>query len=436
MFNFETYLGSGHSKTGSINALKACTQTCRDEEMLVSTDLKQLIVDELPTVQNERHSQHQEYLSDLGRLVYLYDYNRACTVCQEICGPTAKKCRVCKASLLTTAELSSFLCERVDQIRSSQRCQTTMEILAPTFAHVKRGASIELRLVNDDPIFKLPNSYASCKEIVRKLGERLGVVRYRGARHFPVLACDGQPYVLLQKIIRNHIVCPVCKAAVWGIDAFQKHVRSDHIGQAPSPDYEFSWVLLQMGFGHYEMNYMKAAITLFWEDFFRPASFVLNFRSDKAVTAAKKATDTHKAFDLFNILRFAITHELVSEFLDQKTAETRATFENLVKFLESAESRNARNNFDFLRFVLQPLFVFRAGVRRNNAEYVTAGIKLGLPVFFAGRAVNYQQITLLHLITRSLLPAEICKGLSHKDAVRWRMGRGHGLCDGGQKSTS
>lgn len=420
----ERFLGKGQSRTGSKDDLFRTTITSDDEKLIATSEMKNFFATMLPTVEKELKCDNEDYLQELGLLIDRVDFNRSCTKCwAPVQSKNQRFCKICKDMLPNSSEASQYLAEKATEIRARFSQGVDFSLPDPDFSHVPRGESMIYQMKNDDPTFALPNSYASCKAIVRELGKRLGIRRYGGLKHFAVLACDGQPYALLVNLIHNQILCSQCNSECWGTVSFERHkAQSGH--HTAIPVFEFSWILLQMGYGHFEMNFMKMAIAAFWEPYFSEAMWILNFRTERAQDAAKKATDTHKAYELFNVMRYTFMMELITRFLSEKSNLKMPTFDNFLEFVTGNENENVANSWRFLRDVLQPLFIFRAGVRRNSSEYINLGLKLSLPLFFASSSRKYQGIILHHLITRALLPPKLSEFLRKTQSIGVR---GQGL---------
>lgn len=105
------------------------------------------------------------------------------------------------------------------------------------------------------------------------------------------------------------------------------------------------------------MNYYKTVISNFWDQFFAPLAWVLNFCSDKAQLEAKKASDTHKAFEMFNVAWYSVFLELMSLFLREKSNLIPESFENFVSHVSGHSNANVKNHWVFERHRATPIFV-------------------------------------------------------------------------------
>lgn len=412
----ENHLGKGHSLLYEKGIISASVDLTESERAAASTEMKRLYSVLVDRVQHEVASDYSDYLQELSSLLESADFSRRCLECGMEVAKNARVCRSCHKPLKSTSDCAAFLRSSVEQLRTKLPavCLQDLSDLKPDHLHL--GPSLPIEFVNDDPIFHLPNSYVSCVKIARHLGKRLDVKKYGGTRYFVVLACDGQPYTLLKNIISNHIVCSACGREFWGKKTFDAHNVKDH-GEQGTADFEFDWILLQMGYGHLEMNLMKNVVKLFWDRYFESVAWVLNWRTDKALNVARNANDMHRTYDFFNIVRYSIASELLTRYLNEKRHYQQALFEDFVEFLRIHENSKVQEAWCFLRDFIQPLFVLRAGIRKNNSTLLTAGIKLSVPVFFASKATNYQQIATHHLVVRHHLPEAIRQFLQKTESI-------------------
>lgn len=117
-----------------------------------------------------------------------------------------------------------------------------------------------------DPVFVNPNSFENLILVLRHIGKTAGVKRYGGNdREWLTVCCDVLPYTMLLKLTQEYLVFAKCRKGFIGIEKFQHHVNSEHIGEDIVEHIrEFDWVHLKIGDGHYEMNLMKAFIDMNW----------------------------------------------------------------------------------------------------------------------------------------------------------------------------
>ena len=212
----------------------------------------------------------QEYdllLHELGKVIEDYDFARVCQ--NPLCGkvvtnPNTQDC-VCRDRLPNKTQSKLIYDKKIQSTKAKseyKNCRQAGQFIDPDFKHVRPTleSSYEPEFINDDPFFYLPNSKITCVRLLRDLGKRLGIKRYveNGQKNFAILACEGQPYGLIRNIIRNNVLCSICKGE-FEIGVFSEHNGTAHDGAA-EPDFEFSWVLLHLGYGHLQINYMKTVM--------------------------------------------------------------------------------------------------------------------------------------------------------------------------------
>lgn len=169
---------------------------------------------------------------------------------------------------------------------------------------------------------------------------------------------------------------------------------------------------------NFEINYLKKVIDLLWDDYFSFVAKTMNFTTVQALKYARAASDTHKAFQFLSIFRDAVMDELVYHFVDN-TLGPEFTFENFDKFARESPNQSFMNAYLAVCDIVQPLFVFRGGVRANNPDYIMAGVKLGAKVFFACNSPKYRQICLHFLSQFRYLPRPVVEFLrKHQSIIR------------------
>lgn len=94
-------------------------------------------------------------------------------------------------------------------------------------------------------------------------------------------------------------------------------------------------------------------------------------------------------------------------------------FEKMLDFLDNSGNLSLKASWHALVHVLQPIFVFHAGVRKNNLEYVNTGVKLRIKVFKAAWSRKYVRIYYHFLAQHKDFPAAVVGFLNeHISTVR------------------
>ena len=229
-----------------------------------------------------------------------------------------------------------------------------------------------------EPVFVNPCSYSAVAVVLRKIGSASGIKQYgTGDRKWTVVICDGVPYNLCRRIINSSYLCSLCGTSCNGRDECQSHSKGVHDLDCTQVVFtqEFSWVLLQPGPGHIEINMVKGFVELTWDVFWKDLVKLLNFRSEQALKCAKKVSDHHKGWTLCRIAREAIVAELVLPFVRKELLKEEPSLDvrSFLKFTMNAQNPNYTFMCDAVFELLDAIFAYRVGVRCGNTQFMEAG---------------------------------------------------------------
>ena len=136
-------------------------------------------------------------------------------------------------------------------------------------------------VVTGEPEMLNPNSYEAIAEIIRSIGQKLGITRYgAGKREWVFMECDGGIYIIAEKLISNVFLCSTCNISFYGREAYKEH--SCKPPESAELVREFDWVVLIPGLLHLEMNAARSYMKLNWDIIMRDIVNVLGFTSSKA----------------------------------------------------------------------------------------------------------------------------------------------------------
>ncbi|XP_041453561.1 uncharacterized protein LOC121406620 [Lytechinus variegatus] len=141
-----------------------------------------------------------------------------------------------------------------------------------------------------DPVFVNPNSYQSLITVFKNIGKQVGIKKYveGGKREWVAVSCDGLPFTLAQRVIKETYTCTCCNEAVFSREAYMHHLEKHSLVEVPGiMPLEFDWLLLRIGHGHVEMNMVRSFLELDWHAFMKDVAFCMGFRSDAAQKYAK-----------------------------------------------------------------------------------------------------------------------------------------------------
>ena len=116
-----------------------------------------------------------------------------------------------------------------------------------------------IRLEARDPVFLNPNSHKTLVTILQDIGKDLQVAKYcpGSKRKWAIIVCDGLPYTLCLRVLKETYTCSECQQAVFTRSQLVAHMEEEHGALVAEEDElirEFDWALVRIGYGHYEMN--------------------------------------------------------------------------------------------------------------------------------------------------------------------------------------
>ena len=261
------------------------------------------------------------------------------------------------------------------------------QLMETRYGHVTHNhPEVPPDVIVSDPAFVNPNSYESLTAVLRKIGQDAGITRYGGnKRSWMIVCCDGLPYHLCMKLIKETWICRKCSECIFGSEKMDNHLQ--HTCKHSSAYREFDWVLLKIGGGHYEMNMFKSFVELNWEPFLSDLASTLSFKSPLAQLSAKRCDDTHKTWALLLTFHIATLQELVLEYVRDCLAEdSTPTPSGFDKYARGKHHiPNFYYTYDQVRKYSQAMLNFRIGMRRNNADLIRSA-KYTFQGVFHGRS--------------------------------------------------
>ncbi|XP_062577048.1 uncharacterized protein LOC134238946 [Saccostrea cucullata] len=224
-----------------------------------------------------------------------------------------------------------------------------------------------------NPISVNPCSFNAIKSILEKLKTELGVPE---RRKWSIIGCDGLPYLLCQRVLQDNP--------------------------------EFQDLLVQPGLGHFEINMAKAVIKLLWEVIGVDLAKLLGYRSPKALQACLQANDHHKAMQFIEILLLGTGDELLQPYIrhcHDRTIEPSA--KGFFVWCRDIMDPNYKFLLEAIFTYALAVYLFRAGVRRNNSDAIMACRVKFSSLYFGTGKTNYQRIEMTDLMMRVCAPLEV-----------------------------
>lgn len=159
------------------------------------------------------------------------------------------------------------------------------------------------------------------------------------------------------------------------------------------------------------MNAVKACFRLLWEVCLEDLAKMLGYRTPRV--CCKSCTDHHKSWMIINIFFNGTLDELLTTYVAHDQTPTVA---GLYNYISKCEDRNFRFMCDVVLNYVLAIFVFRCGVRRNNAEYIMAGKCKFMKLFYGFNHTFYQEIIYRDMKTRVLAPPSVQEFLQRTES--------------------
>ncbi|KAK3103442.1 hypothetical protein FSP39_019273 [Pinctada imbricata] len=224
----------------------------------------------------------------------------------------------------------------------------------------------------NDPIMVNPCSFRSVESVLHSISSTC----CSGDRSWTVVGCDGLPYALASRKIQD---IPSLKN-----------------------------IILTPGLGHQEINMTRALFKILWDPMLVDLAKILNYKSKRAIATCKNAYNHHKSWQILCITFFGTCDEIILQYVRSEMENNNVpSLTEFYNFLGAAENPNVSFLKDCILTYLFALIIFRAGVRRNNADAIMAGKMKFAPLFYSLNMLFYQEIHFRDCMARVLMPQEI-----------------------------
>ncbi|XP_066299860.1 uncharacterized protein [Branchiostoma lanceolatum] len=159
------------------------------------------------------------------------------------------------------------------------------------------------------------------------------------------------------------------------------------------------------------MNALKAFVDLNWDVWFAALAEEMDFKSEGAQRVAKSCADHHKSMQLLQIAIKGLTDELLVPYVREKlrTGEQQSLSADDFLYCWCPMVRNTNVTFLQEQVHLYGLAIknFHVGTRRNNTQYVQAGVEVFSPLFSGRNHPKYQMIDMLDSMDRAMCPEDL-----------------------------
>ncbi|XP_062577384.1 uncharacterized protein LOC134239238 [Saccostrea cucullata] len=256
--------------------------------------------------------------------------------------------------LTSTEDALSSLLVNNKKMKFSEKSKNKIDAYCFIDHHHKNAPKIQM----GNPISVNPCSYESVEVVLSSIKAEVGIPENR---KWTLVGCDGLPFLLSHRIIKH------------------------------SEDLQD--LLILPGLGHFEINMCKALIKLVWQALGVDLAKLLGYRSPKALQACLDGNDHHKAMQFLEILLLGTGDELLYPYVkDCFEKETVPSTNGYFTWCKNVVDPNYKFIMECIFTYALAVYLFRAGVRRNNSDAIMASRIKFCPLYFGVSKTNYQQI--------------------------------------------
>ncbi|CAG2197472.1 unnamed protein product [Mytilus edulis] len=289
------------------------------------------------------------------------------------------------------------------------------------FSHITSYHDGKHEVVLSDPVFCNPNSIATVARVLKKIGEENGIIKYGGTkRHWTFVCCDGLPYMIIKKLKEEAVVCAIegCGKSFLSMDNYSNHTTEIHPTVQRRFVFEFDWLYVRIGSGHYEMNLIKGFFALNWIPVLENLCQTMGFESDSAKNFAKSCKDHHKSWRLLLIFHLGTLQELVLPYVRHSMlTNKKPDAKGFLKYSSENYTSSSYPNFTYMVDQVckysQGIINFRMANRRNNADLLKSAKYMTKEIFHGRNHPKYQMIELYDSIQDRMMPDDV-RSLSDK----------------------
>jgi hypothetical protein len=289
----------------------------------------------------------------------------------------------------------------------------------------KQPAVSNVKIVLGEPILINTNSFDTVAQVFRSIGKEAGIKKYKGnKRDLLMIVRDGLPAVLGWHIIFNTFFCNTCQLSFSELDDLKLRSTNNHQTTVSVVDiFEFDWVILLLGYGHYLINSLKTVIDFCWNIFFKELAIIVGYKSPKALLYCRVATDTLKSMELIRLAFKAGVDELMVPYVRYCRLKLKTPcFIEYCTWRYSVKSQNynlmAYTHFEYLHSII----MLKTGNRETNSELIDEAKENSSPLFCSRNKKNYIFLNTLNNINRSLTPAEIQDFIEKNETIKCKNG--------------
>ena len=271
-----------------------------------------------------------------------------------------------------------------------------------------------------EPIILNPNSYERVTQVLDHMSSVSGLTCTPPRRKWISIGCDGLPYLLAAKVIDRTFVCPQCGECVnSGAEDFAAHLERHGLPtDLVEQNRKYKHIILRPGLGHFEINMVKCIFKLLWIVLLSSVAKLLGFRSERALSYCKTASDHHKSWEILQIVFKAVSKELLIAFVREKLVNgEQPSVDKYFQWLKAVKDPNYCFIQEIVFTYLVALNIFRIGVRRNNSAVMLTGRQKFARLFHIMGMTKYREICSRDMSDRAHYPPGLQDYIRATEAV-------------------
>ena len=219
--------------------------------------------------------------------------------------------------------------------------------------------------------------------------------------------------MIIKKLKEEAVVCAVSGVRrLFSIELYNNHARESHPTMQRRFLFEFDWLYMRIGAGHYEMNLMKSFFELNWIPILENLCQVIGFEIEASGDFAKSCKDNHKTWRLLLTFHLGPLQELVLPYVrhclqTDEIPSAKAFFKYSTDRYISSNNPNFTYLMDQTCRFSQGIVNFRMATRRNNAALLKSAKYMTKELFHGRTHPKYQTIEIYDTLQDLMMPDEV-----------------------------
>ena len=209
-------------------------------------------------------------------------------------------------------------------------------------------------------------------------------------REWGVCGCDGAPFLLAARL----------------------HEKFD----------KFKNILLLPGLGHFEINVQKALVKVLWRLAYKDVAKEMGFKSKYAQDFCQNASNTHKTWELLQIMLFGTGDILLKKYIDTVTPSETPSAEHFWAWAQSVPNETYYFLCDMIFNYIVALYYYKDAMRQCDSQKMLVCRAKFARLFFVCNMTCYQELCYRDTLMRQCAPDSVRDFVENLDAVRLKDG--------------